>query len=125
MGTGSRFADEQLQRCLLAPPDLDDGVEALGYWRARSRRLPWYRISERREAARMTVRWEQLVGAALVAQRGAPLASLLSAGLLIARTRLGRWTRRARVALVATVTVAAALIAVPLALALVVVLHAL
>src|SRR5205823_12698846 len=103
MGTGSRFADEQLLRRLLAPPDLDDGVEALGYWRARSRRLPWYRLSARREAARMTVRWEQRVGAALVARRGAPLASLLPAGLLLARTRLGRWTRRARIALVATV----------------------
>jgi hypothetical protein len=125
MGTGSRVADEQLLRLLRAPPDLDVGVEALGYWRARSRRLPWYRMSARREAARMTVRWEQRVGAALVAQRGAPLASLLSAGLLLARTRLGRWTRRARVALVATVTVAAVLVAVPLAAALVLVLHAL
>src|SRR5947209_14358357 len=119
MRTGSRFADEQLLGGLVAPPDLDDGVEALGYWRARSQRLPWYRMSARREAARMTIRWEQRVGAALLAQRGAPLASLLPAGLLLARTRLGRWTRRARVALAATVTVAAVLVAVPLAAALV------
>jgi hypothetical protein len=125
MGTGSRFADEQLLRRLLAPPDLNDGVEALGYWRARSRRLPWYRISARREASRMTVSWEQRVGAALIAQRGAPVASRLSAGLLLARTRLGRWTRRARVAVVATVTVAAVLVAVPIAAALLLVLHAL
>jgi|SRR5436305_12241789 len=125
MRTGSRAADEQLLRSLLAPPSLDDGVEALGYWRARSRRLPWYRMSARREAARMTVRWEQRVGAALIAQRGAPPASLLSAGLLLARTRLGRWTRRARFALVATMTVAAVLVAAPFAVALVLVLHAL
>lgn len=125
MGAGSRFADEQLLRRLLAPPDLDDGVEALGYWRARSRRLPWYRMSARREAARMTVRWEQRVGAALVAQRGAPVASRVSAGLLIARTRLGRWTRRARIAVVTTVTAAAVLVAVPIAAALVALLHAL
>lgn len=125
MGAGSRFADEQLLRRLLAPPDLDDGVEALGYWRARSRRLPWYRVSARREAARMTVRWEQHVGAALVVQRGAPLASRLTAGLLIGRTRLARWTRRARIALIATVTVAAVLVAVPIAAALVLLLHAL
>jgi hypothetical protein len=73
----------------------------------------------------MAVRWEQRVGAALVAQRGAPVASRLSAGLLVARTRLGRWTRRARVAVVATATVAAVLVAVPIAAALVLVLHAL
>src|SRR5436309_12638889 len=119
MGTGSRFADEQLLRRLLAPPDLNDGVEALGYWRARSRRLPWYRISARREASRMAVCWEKRVGAALVAQSGAPVASRLSAGLLVARARLVRWTRRARVAVVATVTVAAVLVAVPVAAALV------
>jgi len=125
MRTGSRFADEQLLRRLLAPSDLEDGVEALGYWRARSRRLRCYRLGARREAARMTVRWEQRVGAALVAQRGAPLASRLSAGLLVAQTRLGRWTRRARIALVATVTVGAVLVAVPTAAALVLLLHAL
>src|SRR5436309_6960494 len=118
MGTGSRFADEQLLRRLLAPPDLNDGVEALGYWRARSRRLPWYRIRARREASRMTMSWEQRVGAALVAQSGVPVASRLSAGLFLARTRLGRWTRRARVAVVAIVTVAAVLVAVPVAAAL-------
>src|SRR5947209_19981575 len=125
MGTRSRFADDQLLRSLLAPPDLDDGIEALGYWRARSRRLPWYRMRARREATRMMVRWEQRVGAALVAQRGAPLENLLSAGLLLARTRLGRWVGRARFALVATVTVVALLVAVPFAAALVLVLHAL
>src|SRR5437763_11326095 len=125
MGTRSRLADEQLLRCLLAPPALEDGVEALGYWRTRSRRLPWYRMAARREAARMTIRWEQRVGAALLAQRNAPLAGLLSAGLLLARTRLGRWTRRARLALVATFTVAAVLVAVPFATVLVLLLHAL
>ena len=73
----------------------------------------------------MIIRWEQRVGAALVAQRGAPLANRLSAGLLVARTRMGRWTRRARIALVATVTVAVALVAVPAAAAMVFLLHAL
>src|SRR5438270_8307482 len=102
---------------MVAPPDLDDGGGALGYGRARSQRLPWYRMAARREAARMTIRWEQRVGAALLAQRNAPLAGLLSAGLLLARTRLGRWTRRARLALVATFTVAAVLVAVPFAAA--------
>ena len=73
----------------------------------------------------MTIRWEQRVGAALVAQRGAPAAIRLSAGLLLARTRLGRWTRQARIALVATVTLALALVAVPAAAALAFLLHAL
>jgi hypothetical protein len=65
--------DEQLVGRLLAPPDLDDGVEALDYWRRRSRQLPWYRIRARREAVRMTVRWERRVGAAIVSQQRAPL----------------------------------------------------
>src|SRR5436305_12386163 len=95
MGTGSRLVDDRLLRGALAPPDLDDGVEALGYWRARSRRLPWYRISARREASRMAVCWEKRVAAALVAQSGAPVARRLVAGLLVARARLVRWTRRA------------------------------
>ena len=73
----------------------------------------------------MTIRWEQRVGAALVAQRGAPASIRLSAGLLLARTRLGRWTRRARFALVATATLALALVAVPAAAALVFLLHVL
>ncbi len=121
----SRSTDEKLLQRLLAAPDLDDGIQSLGYWRDRSRHLPWYRVSARREAARMTVRWEHRVGAALVAQRGAPVTIRLSAGLLLARTRLGRWTRRARIALLATVTVAGALVAVPLAAALVLLLHTL
>ena len=50
----------------------------------------------------MTVRWERRVGAALASRRGAPIAIRLSAGLLIARTRLQRWSRRAAVALTAS-----------------------
>ncbi len=73
----------------------------------------------------MTIRWEQRVGAALLAQRGAPIAVRLSAGLLIARARLGRWTRRARIAVVATGTLALALVVVPAAAAVVFLLHAL
>ena len=89
---------------LIAPPDLDDGVESLDYWSRRSRRLPWYRIRARREALRMTVRWEQRVGAALVAQRRAPLDARVFAVALVVRTRLARWTRRAGIAVLATVT---------------------
>jgi hypothetical protein len=105
--------DEQLLRQLLAPPDLDDGVESLDYWTRRSRRVPWYRIRARREAVRMTVRWEQRVGAALVSQRRAPLDTRLSAGVLLVRARLARWNRRARTAAVAVMMTALVLLAVP------------
>ena len=96
--------DEQLLGRLLAPPDLDDGVESLGYWSRRSRRLPWYRVHARREAVRMTVCWEQRVGAALVSQHRVPLETRALAGALVARTRLARWARRAGIAVLAAVT---------------------
>jgi hypothetical protein len=124
VGTGSRFLDEQLRRWLLAAPDLDDGVEALGYWRERSRRLPWYRVRARREAAEMTLRWEQRVAAALIAQRGASPASRMSAGLLVAQTRLGRWARRARIAVAVTVTLTVAALVVIAVAAVMLVQHA-
>jgi hypothetical protein len=98
------LTDEQLLGRLLAPPDLHDGVESLDYWSRRSRRLPWYRIRARREALRMTVRWEQRVRAAVVAQHRAPLEARVSAGALVVRTRFARWTRRAGIVVLATVT---------------------
>jgi hypothetical protein len=70
----------------------------------------------------MTVRWEQRIRAALIAQRGVPAAIRLSAGLALAQTRLGRWTRRARIVLLTTlavmVTVAVTLVALYIAAAL-------
>jgi hypothetical protein len=101
--------DEQLVARLLAPPALEDGIESLDYWSRRSRRLPWYRIRARREAVRMTVRWEQRVGAALLSRRGVPLDSRILAGALVARTRLARWTRRAGIAFLAAVMTVVAL----------------
>ena len=95
--------DEQLLGRLLAPPALDDGVESLGYWSRRSRRLPWYRIRARREAVRMTVLWEQRVGAALVSRHRESLEARVLAGTLVARTRMARWTRRAGLAALAAV----------------------
>jgi hypothetical protein len=121
--TAPLSADQQLLDRLQAPPDLSDGVQSLGYWRQRRRRLPFYRVRARREAARMTVRWEQRVRAALVTQRRTPIVIRLSAGRLVARTRLRRWARPAAVALAAIITVALA--AAPLAAAVVLLLHAL
>ena len=96
--------DEQLLGRLLAPPDLDDGVESLAFWSRRSRGLAWYRIRARREAVRMTVLWEQRVGAALVSQHRASLEARVLAGALVARTRMSRWARRAGIAVLTTVT---------------------
>lgn len=117
--------DAQLLRRLLAPPGLNDGVESLEYWSRRSQRLPWYRVRARREAIRMTVRWEQRVGAALVSQHRAPLEARVFAGALVARTRLTRWTRRAGIAVLATVTAVIVLVTVPTVVALIALLNAL
>ena len=111
MLTRTKTADQELLSELLAPPDLGEGIEALGYWRQRHRRLPWYRRSARREAERMTIQWEQRVGAALVSRRAAAPGLLVSGGLLLARSRLGRWTQRARVVLVAGFAICAVLVA--------------
>ena len=117
--------DEQLVGRLLAPPDLDDGVESLDYWRRRHQQLPWYRLRARREATRMMVRWEQRVGAAIVSQRREPLEARVSAGVLVARTRLSRWTRRAGIAVLAAVTTVIVLLAALTVAAGVLLLHAL
>lgn len=122
-GRGS--TDKQLLGRLLAPPYLEDGVESLEYWRRRSRQLPWYRIRARREAVRMTVRWEQRVAAALFSRHRAPIESRLAAGVLIAQTRLTRWTRRVGIVVVATVTAVVMLVAIPAVAALVYLLHGL
>jgi hypothetical protein len=98
-----RSADERLLGRLLAPPGLDDGVESLDYWHRRSRRLSWWRIGARREAVRMTIRWERRVGAALVSHSWTPLEARTSAAVLVARTRLARWTRGAGIAVLAMV----------------------
>jgi len=87
--------------------------------------LPWYRWGARREAMRMIVRWEHRVGRALVSQRRAPLEVRLEAGVLVARTRLARWTRRAGFAVFAAVMTAVVLVAVPVMAVLVYLLHAL
>jgi hypothetical protein len=118
-----KSTDEQLLGQLLAPPDLDDGVESLDYWHRRCRRLSWWRIRARREAVRMTIRWEQRVGAALVSQRWTPLELRSSAAVLLARTRLARWTRRAGIAVLAMVMTVVVFAAVQVAAALEYLLH--
>jgi hypothetical protein len=120
-----RSTDEQLLGRLLAPPDLDDGVDSLDYWHRRSRNLSWWRIRARREAVRMTIRWEQRVGAALVSHSWTPLEARTSAAVLIVRTRLARWTRRAGIAVLAMVMTVVVFAAVQVAAALEYLLHVL
>ena len=87
--------DDELLARLQAPPDLSDGLDSLAYWRGRRERLPWYRRRAQREAARMVVVWERRVRAAMLRQRGAPLASRFLAARLLASGPLRRSARRA------------------------------
>ena len=73
----------------------------------------------------MTVRWEQRVGAALVSQRWTPLEVRSSAAVLVARTRLARWTRRAGIVVLAMVIAVVAFAAVQVTAALAYLLHVL
>ena len=73
----------------------------------------------------MTIRWEQRVGAALVSQRWTPLELRSSAAVLVARTRLARWTRRAGIAVLAMVMTLVVFAAVQVAAALEYLLHVL
>jgi hypothetical protein len=105
-------ADDRLLSQLQAPPDLREGIQSLAYWRQRHERLAWYRVSARREATRMILRWEQRVRGAMLSQRGVPLTLRASAGLLLAQTRLRRFNRRAAFTVMAAVGVT--FIALPL-----------
>jgi hypothetical protein len=94
--------DDELLARLQAPPDLGDGLDSLAYWRGRRERLPWYRRRAKREAARMVFVWERRVRAAMLRQRGAPLASRFLAARLLASGPLRRFARRAGFAVAAT-----------------------
>jgi hypothetical protein len=116
MRTAPLSRDDALLKRLLAPPDLREGAEALEYWRGRRRRLPWYRVAARREAARMTVVWEGRVRAALLRQRGAPPLVRLHAARLVGAI----WLRRSgrRLALGVGLTAPLLLVAAPVVLVL-------
>ncbi len=91
-------------------------MESLAYWHDRRRRLSWYRIHARREAARMILRWEDRVRDAVLSQASVPITARFSAGLLLARTHLRRWRRRAAIGL--TVVAGVMLLAAPVVIAL-------
>jgi hypothetical protein len=102
--------DEQLLARLRSDPALGDGIESLDYWQSRRRRLAWYNIRARREAKQMAVRWEDRLREAILSPSALPITARLSGGLLLARTQIGRWKRRAVIG--ASVAVAAALMMV-------------
>ncbi|HVE67220.1 MAG TPA: hypothetical protein VNB64_01435, partial [Solirubrobacteraceae bacterium] len=83
---------------------LHDSIESLDYWRRRRARLPWHRRAARREAARMAVRWERRVRAAL-RQPDAPPSVRFAAARLVASCTLTRWARRAGAAVLVTAAV--------------------
>jgi hypothetical protein len=106
MHRASVSADDLLLAQLQAPPDLDEGIRSLAYWRKRRQKLSWYRFRARREATRMMLRWERRVHSAVLSQPGVPVGIRLSGAMLLARIRLWRWTRRALMAVTAVVGVA-------------------
>jgi hypothetical protein len=112
--TDRHSADEQLIRRLLAPPDLDDSVEALEFWRGRRRRLAWYRLRARREAAQMIVLCERRIGKAVATQLRVPVGRRVAAGVLVAQTRVERWTRTARTVVIATASIVLVMAAIPI-----------
>jgi hypothetical protein len=77
---------------------LDEGIEALDYWRSRRERLPWRRRRERREADLMIQNWERRVRLAVLRDERAPVADRLEGGWLVVRTHARihgrRWRRR-------------------------------
>jgi hypothetical protein len=78
-------------------------------------------------AARSCV-YDCLLGAAgrcaLIAQHRVPIEGRLSAGVVVVRTRLARWTRRARLVVLAAVTTVVVLVAVPVGVVVMYLLHA-
>ena len=46
---------------MLAPPPLEDARSSLEFWQRRRKSLPLYRVSARREAKVMAVRWQERV----------------------------------------------------------------
>jgi len=66
----------------------------------------------------MVLAWERRVRAAIVRHADAPFGDRLEAGLLVARSNLCRWMRRAGMALLAATALAAATAGAALALVL-------
>jgi hypothetical protein len=76
--------DDRVLREMLAP-NLDEALEALGYWIERRTRLPFHRRAARREAERMIRFWQART---IASARRSPLALILSRRTAAGVTRL-------------------------------------
>jgi hypothetical protein len=88
-----RDPDLVLVESMQAPLPLDDARSSLDYWERRSRALPRYRRSDRREAREMAARWEGRVRAAQQARFDAGWAGRTFATLGISTA----WIRSLRI----------------------------
>jgi hypothetical protein len=99
--------DDRILREMLAP-DLEEALEALGYWLSRRAQLPFYRRAARRETERMIRFWQ---ARAIADAPRAPIALLVCGRdvLRVARLAAGYHTRRVlgRVTMASVVVLAA------------------
>jgi hypothetical protein len=75
-----RSDDDRLIRDLLAP-DVEESLDALGYWLSRHDRLPFYRRTARAEARRMIAYWQ---GRAVSDATRSPLDAVMNARTAVA-----------------------------------------
>jgi hypothetical protein len=76
--------DDRVLREMLTP-NLDEALEALGYWIERRTRLPFHRRAARREAERMIAFWQ---ARAVCGARRSPVALLLRRRAVAGMARL-------------------------------------
>ncbi len=103
----ARSEDDRILREMLAP-DLEEALEALGYWLRRRTQLPFHRRAARRETERMIRYWQ---ARAIADAPRAPIALLLCGRdvVRVARLVAGYHTRRVlgRVTMLTVVVLAA------------------
>ena len=93
-----RHADDLLLEKMQAPPSLEQARSSFEFWSQRRGGLPFYRLSDRREADEMIRRWRMRLVAAERARFGTGLFGLIRR--LLARERVS-WTVWQEPALVA------------------------
>jgi hypothetical protein len=72
-----RHSDDRLLEKMLAPPPLEQARRSLEFWSQRRSGLPFYRLTDRREADEMIRRWRMRLAAAERAHFGAGLFGLV------------------------------------------------
>ena len=72
-----RHSDDRLLEKMLAPPPLEQARRSLEFWSQRRSGLPFYRLTDRREADEMIRRWRMRLAAAERAHFGTGLFGLV------------------------------------------------